>query len=134
MSSPGAESDPGGDFEPRGRRVAVDTLVDLAALGRGGRPPTPAELRRALPPGWVLEADGRHARRDGRVLFRESWVLLTGLVVFGAAGIGLFWMTFPRGWSGVARAAVLVLAMVVLGGLVAPLVTRAVYRGAGPRR
>jgi hypothetical protein len=134
VSTPGTGPEPHDDLPERGRRVPVDTLVDVAALGRGGRPPTPAELRRALPPGWVLEPDGEHARRDGRVLFRESWVLLTGLGVFGAAGIGLFWRTFPRGWGGVARAAVLVVAMVVLGGVVAPLVTRAVYRGTGPRR
>lgn len=134
MTALGRGGEPGEAAGARGPRVPVETLVDLDSLGRGGRAPTPAELRRALPPGWVLEPDGRHARRDGRVLFRESWVLLTGLIVFGAAGIGLFWMTFPRGWGGVARAGVLVVAMVLLGGVVAPLVTRAVYRGTGPRR
>ncbi len=114
--------------EPDAKRVPVGELVDLEALARDGRPPTPARIRAALPRGWVLDADGRTARRDGRVFFRDSWVLLSGLIMFGAAGIGLFWQTFPRGWSGVTRAALLVAMMLVLGGVVAPLVTRAVYR------
>jgi len=117
--------------EPGPERVPVGELVDLAQLGREGRPPTPAEIRAALPRGWVLEADGRHARRDGRVLFRESWVLISALLAFGTAGLGLFWQTFPRGWGGVVRALVLVLVMLVLGGWIAPLVTRAVYRRRG---
>jgi hypothetical protein len=40
----------------------------------------------------------------------------------------LFWSTFPRGWSGVLRGAILVVAMLVIGGLVAPMVTRALHR------
>jgi len=109
-------------------RVPVGELIDLERLARDGRPPTPARIRAALPRGWVLDADGRHARRDGRVLFRESWILVGALLTFGAAALGLFWQTFPRGWSGIVRALVLLLAMLALGGFVAPLVTRAVYR------
>jgi len=115
---------------PRGEpdRVPVEELVDLDALREGGREPTPARLRAALPRGWVLEDDQRHARRDARLLFREGWILLVGLVVFGSAAVGLFYLTFPRGWSGLARAAVLLAVLLVLGGLVAPAITRALHR------
>ena len=109
-------------------RVPVDQLVDLDAVGRGGRAPTPAQLRAALPPGWVLEADGRTARRDGRVLHRHGIVLIVGLVAFGAAGIGLFWSTFPRGMAGWTRAGILLVVLLVAGGLIAPAVTRALVR------
>lgn len=109
-------------------RVPVEELVDVERLRRSGRPPSPSDLRAALPPGWVLDDDGRTARRDRRLLFRQGWVLIVGLVAFGAAGVGLFWMTFPRGWAGVARAGVLVLALVVIGGVVAPAITRALQR------
>ena len=108
--------------------VPIEQLVDLDALGRGGRAVTPARLRAALPRGWVLEDDHRHARRDARLLFREGWILIVGLVAFGSAAIGLFYLTFPRGWPGVARAAVLLAVLLVLGGLVAPMVTRAMHR------
>jgi hypothetical protein len=110
------------------RRVPIEDLIDLAALREEGREPTPARLRAALPRGWVLEDDLRHARRDLRLFFREAWILIAGLVVFGTSAVLLFWSTFPRGWSGVLRGAILVLAMLVIGGLVAPLVTRALYR------
>lgn len=110
------------------RRVPLEELVDLAALSTEGRAPSAARLRAALPRGWVLEDDLRHARRDARLVFREGWILLAGLVVFGSAAVGLFYMTFPRGWSGLARAAVLLAVLLVLGGLVAPGVTRALGR------
>ena len=109
-------------------RVPIEELVDLEALRADGREPTPARLRAALPRGWVLEDDHRHARRDARLLFREGWILLVGLVVFGSAAVGLFWMTFPRGWAGVGRALVLLVVLLVLGGLVAPMITRALNR------
>jgi hypothetical protein len=108
--------------------VPVEELVDLEQLGRGGRAVTPARLRAALPRGWVLEDDHRHARRDARLLFREGWILIVGLVVFGSAAVGLFYLTFPRGWPGVARAAVLLAVLLLLGGLVAPAITRALHR------
>jgi hypothetical protein len=109
----------------------VEELVDLERLGRGGRPPTPKQIREALPPGWVLDEDGRTARRDLRLMAREGWVLVVGMVCFGAAAVGLFWETFPRGWRGVGRFAVLVVVMVLLGGVVAPMITRALYRKRG---
>ena len=109
-------------------RVPIEQLIDLASLREDGREPTPARLRAALPRGWVLEDDLRHARRDLRLFFREAWILIVGLVVFGSSAVLLFWSTFPRGWSGVVRAGVLVVAMVGIGGLVAPMVTRALNR------
>ena len=116
-------------MDPRGgERVPVEELVDLDALGRAGRGPTPAQLRAALPPGWVLEPDGRTARRDGRLLHRHGLVLVVGLLAFGAAAVGLFWSTFPRGWAGVGRAVVLLGVLLLAGGLIAPAVTRALHR------
>lgn len=116
--------------EPREppQRLPIEDLIDLAALRENGREPTPARLRAALPRGWVLEDDQRHARRDLRLFFREAWILIAGLSIFGASAVLLFWSTFPRGWSGVVRAGVLVVAMLLIGGLVAPMVTRALHR------
>lgn len=112
----------------RPQRVPVEELVDLEALSADGREPSPARLRAALPRGWVLEDDHRHARRDLRLFFREAWILIAGLVIFGSSAVLLFWSTFPRGWSGLVRAVVLVVVMLVIGGLVAPMVTRALHR------
>ncbi len=106
-------------------RRPVAELVDLTALG-----PEPSQraLRAALPRGWVLDEDGRTARRDLRLVFREGWILILGLVAFGACGIGLFVMSFPRGLSGWLYALVLIASLLAVGGLVAPLVTRALHR------
>jgi hypothetical protein len=109
-------------------RVPVATLVDLERLAADGRPLTPARLRAALPRGWVLEDDGVHARRDLRLLFREGWILAVGLVSFGAAVLGLFWWSFPRGVAGILRFALVIVVVLVAGGLVAPIVTRALNR------
>ena len=108
--------------------MRVEELVDLSHLRTDGRPPTPKEIREALPRGWVLEPDGVTARRDARLLFREGWILVLGLACFGAIVAGLFWSTFPRGWAGIARLAVLVAVLVVLGGVVAPRITKALNR------
>jgi hypothetical protein len=109
-------------------KVPIDQLLDLDALGTDGRAPSPKQLREALPPGWVLDEDGRHARRDLRVLARDGWVLVIGLVLFGAAGFFLFWDSFPRGWRGVSRFGVLILLLLFAGGVVGPMVTRALMR------
>lgn len=109
-------------------RVPVRELIDVARVRRDGREPTPAQLRAALPRGWVLDDDGEHALRDRRLMFSQGWVLLTGMVVFGAVALGLFWSTFPKGWRGLSRLGLLIVAFVVIGGVIAPLVTRALYR------
>lgn len=111
-------------------RVPVEELIDLAGLGlRLGRPPHAREIRAVLPRGWALEPDGRHARRDLRLFFREGWILLVGMIAFGGVALAIFWQAFPRGWRGLATLAGLVLAVLVASGLVGPLVTRALYRG-----
>ena len=66
-----------------------------------------------------------------RLFFREGWVLLLALVAFGAAGLGLFWWSFPRGSGAWIRLAVGVVVLVLAGGLIAPIVTRAVRRKRG---
>ena len=126
VTSPDLEPDQDPSLAPG--RVPVAQLVDLDSLGAPGRPPTPARIRQALPPGWVLEPGGDFARRDLRVLARDGWVLVLGLVCFGAAGLGLFWNTFPQGWRGVGRFAALVLIVLLIGGLVGPMITRALMR------
>lgn len=114
-------------------RVPVEDLIELASLRDDGRPPTPRQIREALPPGWVLDADGKTARRDLRVLARDGWVLVIALVAFGAAGLGMFWSTFPRGWGGVLRLLALIGLVLLAGGVVGPIVTRALQaRGARP--
>jgi hypothetical protein len=110
------------------RQVPVAELIELERVGPGHRPPTPAELRAALPRGWVLETDGTTARSDLRLLFSEAWVLVLGLVTFGAVGLGFLWGAFPRGAGGVVRFAVLVGVVLLAGGVVGPLITRALHR------
>ena len=76
----------------------------------------------------ALDDDGVHAVRDLRLFFSQSWVLVLGLVMFGAAGVGLFATTFPRGERALLRVAILVGVMIVIGGVIGPLVTRALNR------
>jgi len=106
--------------------------VDLESLSEGGRTPSPRHIREALPPGWVLDEDGRSARRDLRILAREGWVLALGLVLFGGAAVILFMETFPKGWRGLARAGMMIALVLLAGGFVGPLVTRALHRRTGP--
>jgi hypothetical protein len=109
--------------------VPIEELIDLDALrDGGGNPPSARALRAALPRGWALADDQRHAYRDARLLFREGWILIVGLVVFGSVGGAFLWGAMPRGWSGVLRIGGLVLVVLLLGGVVAPLITRALYR------
>lgn len=110
------------------QKVPLEQLLDLSALREGGREPTPTRLRQALPPGWVLDEDGEHARRDLRVLARDGWVLVIGLVLFGAAGFFLFYDSFPRGWRGLGRFGMLILLVLFAGGLAGPMITRALLR------
>ena len=76
----------------------------------------------------ALSEDGQHAYRDARLLYREGWILILGLVVFGSVGLGFLWGAVPRGWSGVVRIAALIGVVLVLGGLVAPWITRTLNR------
>lgn len=92
------------------------------------RPPTPREIREALPRGWVLDADGQTPRRDVRLLFREGWMLLFCLVCFAAAAAGLFWWSFPRGGAGWIRLLVALVLLLLAGGVAAPILTRALSR------
>jgi len=126
MSAPSEPFDPG--------LVPVSELVDLDSIGPDHRSPTPAEIRAALPRGWVLEPDGERARRDARLFFRESWILIVGLVVFGGVVATLFWETFPSGWRGVLRLIGLLALVLLAGGVVGPMITRALNRGVGGRR
>jgi hypothetical protein len=110
-------------------RLPIDDLIDRPRLAKSlGRPPTPRELRDALPRGWVLDEDGRSARRDARMLFREGWMLLLCLVCFAAAAAGLFWWSFPRGSAGWIRLVGALAVLLVAGGLAAPILTRALVR------
>ena len=109
-------------------RVPVAELVDLAKLGRAGAPPTPSDIRAALPRGWVLDDDGVHAHRDRRWMFSQSWILICAMIVFAAVAIGIFASTAPRGWRGVTRIAILFGLLVLIGGVIGPLITRALVR------
>ena len=112
-------------------QVPIEQLIEperLAPPDGSRREPTRRQIQDALPAGWVLDRDGRTAHRDARVMFREGWVLVCGLVLFGAAGLGLFWQTFPAGWTGVARFGLLIGLLILIGGVVAPIISRALYR------
>jgi len=108
------------------RRVPLAELVDVEALRREGG--GPRSIREALPRGWVPDEDGLHARRDLRLLFREGWILVVGMVAFGTVGLAFLWGGLPRGWGGVLRLAATVALVLVVGGFVAPMVTRALTR------
>lgn len=117
------------DGRARGaRHVPLAELVDPALLAPDGRAQIPRDVRAALPPGWVLDDDGATAHRDLRLLFRRGWLLAIGLVLFGAAGAVFFVEVLPRGWSGAARFAALVLVILCAGGVVGPIVTKSLYR------
>ena len=102
--------------------VPIEELIEPGVLGPD---PSQRAIRAALPRGWALNDDGKTARRDLRLLFREGWILVVGMVVFGSVGVGLFIMSFPRGASGWFYALGLVVVLLLIGGLIAPAVTRA---------
>jgi hypothetical protein len=112
------------------RRVPLEELVEPERLRALGPAPSPRELRALLPRGWVPDEDGRHARRDLRLFFREGWVLLLCLVVFGSVGALFLVGAAPRGWAGVLRLLGLLAFVVLAGGLAGPMITRAL-RGRG---
>jgi hypothetical protein len=110
------------------RRVLIAELLEPEELAALGPSPSPARLRALLPRGWVPEPDGLHARRDLRLLFREGWMLVLCLVVFGTVGALFLLGSVPRGWSGVARLVGLIAAVALAGAVAAPLITRALRR------
>lgn len=110
------------------REMPVSELIDLESLRSDGRKPTPKQIREALPTGWALDHDGETAFRDGRLFFRDGWVLILGLISFGAAGLGLFWFAMPSGFAAVVRLVVTIGIVLLAGGLIAPMMTRALNR------
>ena len=112
-------------------RVPIAELIDATRfreLGSHGRPPTPRQLQEALPPGWVLEEDQLHGRRDLRLLFRRGWMLAIGMLLFGAAGIAFFVEVLPGGGRGILRFATMIVVLLLIGGIVGPIFTRALTR------
>ncbi len=109
------------------QRVPITELIDLEAHWPG-RSPTLREIRAALPRGWVLEPDGVTARRDLRLFFREGWILMLGLALFGTGGAFFFAEVLPSGWAGLGRIMLYIVVIVIAAGWVAPLITRALYR------
>ena len=75
-----------------------------------------------------MSAGAPPQRRDGRLLFRDGWMLVLFMICFGAAAGGIFWWSAPRGSAGWIRFGIAVLIVLVAGGIVAPMVTRAIYR------
>ncbi len=66
--------------------------------------------------------------RQERQARRQGWVLVLGLVSFGVLAVALFYETFPRGWRGIARGVTLLALMLLLGGVIAPIVSRALLK------
>lgn len=108
--------------------VPITELVDAERLRALGPAPSPAALRALLPRGWVPAEDARFARRDLRLFFREGWILVLCLVVFGSIGAMFVLGAVPRGWSGVLRVLALVAIVWLAAGLAGPLITRALRR------
>lgn len=108
--------------------VPIEELIDVSAVGPGTRPPSPRELREALPRGWALDDNNRTAHRDVRLLFREGWILVIGMLLFGAAALFFFQSVLPRGWAGFLRFAAAAVAVLLVGGVVGPLISKALLR------
>lgn len=109
-------------------RVPIAELVDPERLRALGPAPSPASLRALLPRGWVPAEDGLHARRDLRLFFREGWILVLCLIVFGSLGAMFVLGALPRGWSGVLRVVLLIGFVWLAAGVAGPLITRALRR------
>ena len=108
--------------------VPISELLDLDALQAGGKELTPREIRAHLPRGWVLDPDHRHAHRDVRLFFREGWILLCGLVIFGAIGGTFVWGGLPRGSEGILKLLLALVLLIVAGGVAGPTITRTLMR------
>jgi hypothetical protein len=114
-------------------RVPLAELIDRERLEALGPAPTPSQLRALLPRGWVPAGDG-FARRDLRLFFREGWLLVVCLVVFGSLGAHFVLGALPRGWSGFVRLLALLALVALAAGIAGPLITRALGRRAPRRR
>jgi len=114
--------------DPRRERVPISELIDLDALQADGRELNPREIRAHLPRGWVLDPDHLHAHRDVRLFFREGWILLCGLVIFGAIGGTFVWGGLPEGWEGILKLLLALVLLVVAGGVAGPTITRTLGR------
>ena len=108
--------------------VPVEELIDLTRVGPGTRPPSPRELREALPRGWALDDNGLTAHRDARLLFREGWIVFMGLILFGLGAIFFFKSVLPAGFAGFLRLLATIAVVLLVGGLVGPLISRALLR------
>ncbi len=108
--------------------VPISELIDLVELERGRPALTPREIRARLPRGWVLDPDHRHAHRDVRLFFREGWILLSGLVIFGILGGMFVWGGLPRGWHGILKLGLGLVLVLVAGGIAGPAITKTLMR------
>ena len=106
----------------------IGQLIDLEALTAPQRPLTPRRIREALPRGWALADDHQHAYRDTRLLFREGWILMLGMLIFGAFGALFIFRGLPPGLGGIARLLGLLAILLLVGGYVGPLITRALNK------
>lgn len=131
MSPSHETSGSGPDETPHGRRVPIEQLVDPALFGDGTKTPHPYKLRDALPAGWILEPDLKHARRDRRLLAGGGWVLVIGMVSFGTVAFFIFRDAFPKGIGAYLRLGGMLAILLLAGGVVGPLVTRALTQKSG---
>jgi hypothetical protein len=113
-------------------RVPLHELIDAERLRTLGPSPSPAALRACLPRGWVPAGEG-FARRDLRIFFREGWILVLCLLVFGSIGAMFVLGAVPRGWSGALRVVGLVAIVWLAAGVAGPLITRALRHPPSPR-
>jgi len=114
---------------PKKRELTpLSQLIDVEALATPGRPVTPRRIREALPRGWALAEDNQHAYRDARLLFREGWILVLGMLIFGALGSIFILRGLPSGFGGIARLLGLLLGLLLVGGYAGPFITRALTR------
>jgi hypothetical protein len=110
------------------RLVPLDELIGAERMQALGPAPSQAALRAALPRGWVPAEDGRHARRDLRLFFREGWILALCLVSFGTLGAMFLLGAMPRGARGLGRLALLVFVLWIAATYAGPRITRALKR------
>jgi len=116
------------DGDEKGKRRRIEALVNLESSSENGATPSARRIRAALPRGWVLEDDGRHARRDRRLFFRQSWILLFALVAFASVAVVFFWGALPHSLLGFARVLAMIALVLVVGGVAGPLISRSLQQ------